>query len=260
MEISKEDRDFLIKQIENDVGTRPIFYLKFCSCLQFARDALNGDFYGNTALFFRKKEIESGERGQGDQFELINIIKLHNLTMFDGQTNNVVLTTPEATAKIQFKDDDIIPIISFVGVPLRDMVLIDIGEDYAEFKFPFTDDEYGVMEERFGKYCVVIGGKELDTSIARYCSKVGAEYIFDRIEYCNQNRTDRIQAFQRCTKERFLYKNNDLSYQREFRLAIGIEMPKDHFIRIGKLQHAKMLDSEKLKDMGIRIGFTTSNI
>ena len=92
---------------------------------------------------------------------------------------------------------------------------------------------------------------------AVYADASDCEYLFDKIEYCSQQRIDRIQAFNKRTKERFLYKNSDLAYQREYRLAFGHEIPDDHFIRIGTLVNTKILKSEKLKDMCFSIEYTS---
>jgi len=79
--------------------------------------------------------------------------------------------------------------------------------------------------------------------------------LFDKIEYCDQNRIDRIQAFNKSAKERFLYKNADLSYQREYRLAIADEMPQDHYVLIGKLNNTKILKAEELRQLKFSIEY-----
>lgn len=257
MSITPEEKKYLVEQIENLTSPRPLFYLKFCSCEKFAQDVCNGDLYGNTAEYFRLREIETGERGQGDQFELLLSIQTENITATDNETGNVVFTAPKGVFKVQFKEDDLIPIISFVGIPLGDMEIIDADETHADFKFPFTDNEYKTMKERFGEYCVILGAREVEARIAACCNHFGWDYIFDKVEYCDQNRIDRMQAFNKSAKERFLYKNSDLEYQREYRLAVGIEMPEDHFIRIGKFSTAKVIKSDALKNLMFSINYTT---
>ena len=83
----------------------------------------------------------------------------------------------------------------------------------------------------------------------------GYDYLFDKVEYCNQNRIDRIESFRTGAKERFLYKNTDLAYQREYRLAIAIEIPEDNFIRVGKLTAAAYIEAEKLKDLIFSVNY-----
>lgn len=257
MSITPEEKKYLVEQIENLTSPRPLFYLKFCSCEKFAEDVCNGDLYGNTAEYFRQREIDTGERGQGDQFELLLSIQTENITATDNETGNVVFTSPKGVFKVQFEGDKLIPIVSFVGIPLGEMEIIDADETHADFKFPFTDDEYQTMTERFGKYCIILSAREVESRITTYCNYYGYEYIFDKVEYCDQNRIDRIQSFNKSTKERFMFKNSDLDYQREYRLAVGIEMPEDHFIRIGKFITSKIIKSDKLKNMVFSLNYTS---
>lgn len=160
-------------------------------------------------------------------------------------------------AKLQFKDDDVVPLVCFVGIPLREMVLISADETHAVFQFPFTAEEYQVMSERFGEYCVIIGANELEQRIDNVCGADECDYVFDAVEYCKQNRIDRMQAFAEYSKKRFLYKNEDLKYQREYRLAVAIEMPVDHFIHFGKLDTAKVLPSSELRNMAFSIEYVS---
>ena len=186
---------------------------------------------------------------------MISIIEAQSVTMRNAETNEVLMVVPRGTLRIQFKDDDVIPMVSFVGLTLRDMDLIYADESHADFIFPFTDEEYSLMVTKFGKYCVMLNGKELEQHISSYCNSCGCDYIFDKIEYCEQNRLDRLQAFHKSAKERFLYKNSDLSYQREFRLAIAHEIPEDHFIDIGNLSNTKIFITDELKGIEFSIGY-----
>lgn len=255
VDITEEDRLQLIEQLEALTGKKPLFYLKFCGCKKFAKDVCDGNLYANTPAYFRELEKKSGVRGQGDQFELISLIETQGITMYDANTGEVILTGPKGTMRIQFKDDDVIPMVSFVGIPLADMKLIYADDTRADFVFPFTDKEYVSMEENFGPFCVMIGGRELDQHIDAYCNSEDCDFLFDRIDYCDQNRIDRMQAFNKSAKERFLYKNKDLEYQREYRLVFSHEIPEDHFIRIGALSNTTILESRQLKDLCFSIGY-----
>lgn len=256
MGITTEEKTYLIEQIDAHCGKAPLFYLKFCSKEKYADDICEGKLYANTPKVFRDKEIESGERGQGDQFELISQIKTERvfLQTDDGE---VLLVAPKGTFRIRFEDDDNVPIVSFVGIPLRDMELIDADENHADFKLPFSDEEYEAMSETFGPICVIMDAKELNDRINKYCNENNCDYVFDKIEYCDQNTIQRLQAFNNSAKERFLYKNDDLSYQREYRLALALELPEDHYIRIGELENIKIIDSTKLKNLQFTIDYVS---
>ena len=257
MAITMKEQEYLIEQIEKLCGKRPLFYLKFCSCEKYANDVCDGLLYANTPAYFREQEFKSGERGQGDCFELISCIETERITMCDCKTGNVIMTAPKGTFKVQFKDDDSVPIVCFVGIPFNEMDIIDADESHADFLFPFTEEEYSLMEEKFGKYCVVVSARELEEKIQQYCNEQDCDYVFDKIEYCSQNRIDRIQAFNTSSKERFLYKNDDLSYQREYRLAIAHSMPEDNYIRVGKLKEATVLETTVLNNMKFTIYYTS---
>ena len=255
--LSPDDRAHLVSEINSQTNNRPLFYLKFCAKAQFAQDICDGNLYGNTAEFFRQQEIKSGKRGQGDRFETILSIRTENITVVDGETGQVMLTAPKGTMAVQFGVDKLIPIVSFVGIPFEQMNIIEADETHTSFTLPFTEEEYTYMATQFGKYCVVISGKELESKIWNFCNSNGYDHIFDKVEYCDQNRLDRIEVFKSGAKERFLYKNSDLAYQREYRLAIGIEIPEDHFIRIGRLTSSACIESEKLKDLVFTVNYKT---
>ena len=260
MEITKESKEYLIEQIENLCGKRPLFYLKFCSCEKFAKDVCNGDLYANTPTYFRDLELKTGERGKGDSCELISYIETERITMCDSETGKIIMTAPKGTFKVQFKGDNSVPMVCFVGIPFREMNIVDIDERHTDFLFPFTKEEYALMEEKFGKYCIIISARELENKIQKYCISKNCDYVFDGIDYCPQNRIDRIQAFNTGSKERFLYKNEDLAYQREYRLALACEMPEDHFIKIGKLEEATILETSVLSNMKFTIHYTSHKI
>ena len=142
----------------------------------------------------------------------------------------------------------------------RDMKLVYADEKRADFLFPFTEKEYDSMVEKFGKFCVIVNGRELECHINYYCEENECDYIFDKVEYCEQNRLDRMQAFSKSAKERFLYKNKDLAYQREYRLVIAHELPIDHFVRIGKLDNTKILETEDMREFKFSIGYISHQI
>ena len=142
----------------------------------------------------------------------------------------------------------------------RDMKLVYADENRADFLFPFTEKEYDSMVEKFGKFCVIVNGRELECHINYYCEENECDYIFDKVEYCEQNRLDRMQAFSKSAKERFLYKNKDLAYQREYRLVIAHKLPIDHFVRIGKLDNTKILETEDMREFKFSIGYISHQI
>lgn len=64
------------------------------------------------------------------------------------------------------------------------MKLVYADEKRADFLFPFTEKEYDSMVEKFGKFCVIVNGRELERHINYYCEENECDYIFDKVEYC----------------------------------------------------------------------------
>lgn len=253
MEISIEDKEHLINQLTNFCGDKPLIYLKFTSCQKYADDVLEGKLYSNTPKYFRELEFKTGQHGQGDKYELMNNIEITEFSMSDFETGQLIGKGKGGIITIQYKDDDNLPIVSFVGIPLAEMDLFYADENHAKFLFPFSKVEYDEMISKFGEYCVLIDARELENRISEFAKENCCEYIFDKINYCEQNTLDRIMSFQSGKKERFLYKNKDLAYQREYRLALAHTIPDDHYINVGKLDKAWVVKSDNLKTIGYTI-------
>ena len=252
---TQEEIRSLVSQLEGLSSTRPMFYMKFCKERKYAEDVLSGKLYANTPEYFREQEIKSGTRGQGDKNELTLSFVTNNVSAYDRDTGNLAFKMPAATIRIKFNDDGMIPMVSFVGIPLHDMRFIDADEKHAEFEFPFSKKEFDEMEETFGKYCVLINARELENRIKQACYNSEVDYIFDPVMYVPSNSLEKMKAYQSGQKERFLYKDDDLSYQREYRLAVAAEIPEDHYIHVGKLENATILDSSLLKSLRFSVEY-----
>lgn len=249
MSISEDEKMYLVEQLENSRNRRPFFYLKFCSSEKFAQDVCDGNLYANTPEFFRQKEIQTGEHGQGDKFDSMLSLQTENIRAINDKTRELIFSIPNGISNIRFIKDDSTPIVCFVGIPFRDMKFHDFDKDHITFTLPFTNEEYDTMKDRFGEYCVILRGRELEIKTNEFVNKNGCDHIFEKIEYCVSNSIDRINDFIDGTHRRFLYKNHDLDYQREYRMVFGMEMPKKNFIEIGKISSAQIVKSNKLKDI-----------
>ena len=82
---------------------------------------------------------------------------------------------------------------------------------------------------------MIVEAVELEEKIKEYCQQNEHEYCFEKVIYCCQNERERMMAFDNGAFKRVIYKNEDLKYQREYRLAIDMVIPDDHFLKIGKI-------------------------
>ena len=155
--ISNEEKKRIRKDLSDFFGERPLFYLKFCGQESYAEQAVDGDLYANTVEYYRKKEEETGIRGQGDRFELTASYTAPYCVLYaDGRK---VAYGRNLKSSFHYKQDDSVPIVCFVGFPVKEMDVVDIGENGITLSFPFSEEEYQTMEKEFGKYCaIVLGG------------------------------------------------------------------------------------------------------
>ena len=73
----------IISELKEYIGNNPLFYLKFCRCLEYANDILNGNLYSNNVKYFRELEEKEHEHGQGDLHEVALLAKSENITLYD---------------------------------------------------------------------------------------------------------------------------------------------------------------------------------
>lgn len=246
----------LISEIEGIIGKEPTFFLKFTSKREYAEDIINGKFYANTAEYFRNLEIKSGEHGQGDKNELLQVMKTSNIRLFDYDTKKLSFTIPIADTSLKYNDDDNIPLVCFVGIPVRQMKLFKQSKSEVVFKFPFTEEEYKTIEKKFGAYCVLIEAKILLEKIQEYSIKNEIAYAFKCVNYCASNYCDKIRSFITPTIDRFFYKDEDLSYQREYRLILNTKIPEDHYIDLGVFgDKARIIESSEIEKLALGCTF-----
>lgn len=232
MQFSNEENKNLINQLDALFCNKPLFYLKFVKEYEYADELTKGVLYANTPEYYRQLEIRTGERGQGDCHELLSIIQAYNVQFMEYNSSKFVFDLPEAKVTFHFKSDNTIPMICFVGFTIKDLLMISANEKRAEFRLPFSDEELKNMKDRFGEYCVVFEPTELLHNIESYSLKNNVAYELKKITYCHQQTKERLEAFAKGLVDRFYYKDEDLSYQNEYRLIFDMNIPEDHKIRL----------------------------
>ena len=169
--------------------------------------------------------------------------------MIDPNTNEVLMRFGESDAEIRYESDDKSCIFCMTGIPVRDMDILSVDEKTICLRLPFSKDDIKRIEDDCGRYVVLIGARDLELRVKYYFETEGKEaYVFEPIIYCVCNRLDRIRAFVDGSMNRFLYKDECFSFQREYRIATTKEVPDDHYIRIGILKSAKVFMTHELNE------------
>ncbi len=249
------------KVLQDTFGEFPVFFLKFTGKEKFAEEFMNGRMYANTPKYFQELEISTGIRGQGDANELMYTMPCTGLKFYDFESKEFCFEIPKASGKIQYKNDLTIPMLCFMGFSISDMNIISCTDNQVVLSFPFTDDEYKNLKKAFGEYCVLFGAQTFIENLHRYSDNNNVSFILKKITYCESNYIDKAKAFFNGTSERFFYKDNDLSFQREYRLIFDMPLPADHYINIEPLNtdttrpNARVLKSDQLKELCLCITY-----
>ncbi len=249
-----EKKQHILNQLEKANNNMPYLFFKFCKTRQYAEDVCKGMLYANTPQYFRDLETRTGKRGQGDIHELISEIDAQDIVVY-GDNGKLIDKFELGKEQTFYPSDSDVPIVCFVGIGISEMNILDVNSTRITFKLPFTDEEYCNISEKFGKYCVIISSHELIKALNNYHKENGFQQVLGSVRYCKPNTPDRINAFDDGLIERFLYKNEEFSYQRECRLVVMRKIPDDHYICVNKLESSRIIDSKDLSKMSFQISF-----
>ena len=119
--LTDENERYIIDWLNDKNDGRPYFILKLCQEERYTKDICAGNLFANTPKWFRNKENESGVRGQGDAYELILPMRFDKVEICNPQTKDIICELGNGSGQFQIKDDDVKPLVSFVGITINEM-------------------------------------------------------------------------------------------------------------------------------------------
>lgn len=225
-------------------------FLKFTSKENYADGFLNGDWYSNTANYFIQLEKETNKRGQGDKNEVSYNMPHIGIKIIDPTTNTVILETKTASGRIFRNEDGETPLICMVGIRPSDLIEDEQFKGQGVYKLPFSTKEYEEMNSTFGEWCLLITVDAMAKRIKELDAKFNVN--FSQIKYVNPSDEEKALAYFQSKPERFFYKDEDLSYQREFRICIHTAMPHNHIFKVAPLKKNEAIKCRSKDLEGIR--------
>lgn len=230
-----------------DSKTSVIVYLKFSNNKKYLEDFAKGNWYFNDAEFFRKLEETTKIRGQGDRNELQYVISSGKLVAYDQRTMKEVFSSQFNKGIVSNKADANLPLLCLVGIETESLIKVGEENDKNLYKLPFSDEEFELMREKFGKYCIIIQPIDLHKRLDEL--KKTHYLLFNKINYVKSYDKNKATSFFRSDFSRFFFKDEDLKYQREFRVCIFEKMPENHIFKVSPFleENFKICDSNILK-------------
>lgn len=226
MDIRKELKEFF--------GERPLFYIKFTREEKWAKDILEGKLFMNKVDCYRKLELNSGEKGQGDLSELkAKIIPLE--VKLKSKNTNVVIPLKVRSLEFELDEDKHKLVFCITGLTIDDMIIDSYCQNSVKLRFPYKEKDADLLRKEFGEYVVVLNPKQFEENISNTLNNEGIGWIFGKVKYTCENSLERIEAFSNSIPERFLYKDLEFQYQKEYRLVLDENIDNNKILSIGSL-------------------------
>ncbi len=240
-------------------GSRMFVYLKFTKCETWAKDIIDGKLYMNPIGLYRDIELKSGEKGQGDEQELKLISDDICLIVRRYDSDEEIPLHPKQI-KFEYKEDQYIPAFCMMGIKIRDLKVFDYDEEKIILEFPFSIEEVERLKREFGEFVVMMVANEFESAIHNTIEDNKMNGLFKEVIYCDPNFEERQESFFKGSVKRFFYKNENFSYQKEFRLILDEKITEGKVFNVGSLsEFSYMLDIEELGKVRLILSYQIEN-
>ena len=222
------------KEFLDIYGDRIFVYLKFTKSEEWAKDIINGRLYMNPIGFYRDLELKDGMKGQGDSQELRLVSENIQIKLI---THNPEKEIPldSKRVKFQYTNDQHTPIFCILGIRVRDLVVCDYDEQSIKVRFPFNASDVEHLKRDFGEFVVMVSPEGFECAVHNTLTSQNLNGFFKEVIYCDPDSLERQEDFLKGSIRRYLYKNIDFAYQKEFRLVLDEKITSGKFFDVGSL-------------------------
>lgn len=225
------------EELKEFFGDRPLFYIKFTSREEWAKDLLDGNIFMNKVQYYRDLESKSGVKGQGDIKELkANIVDVE--LQLKNDEMNICIPMQSKNLEFEYEDDKNKPVFCITGLTIDDMIINSYNESSVNVSLPYGEDDIELLKSEFGEFVVILNPNKFENAIRKTLDLGDKGWIFNKVRYRGKNALDRIESFSEESPERFLYKDTPFSHQKEYRLVIDENIESTKVISIGSLRDA----------------------
>lgn len=221
------------------MGDRPLFYLKFTKEKEWAEAVQNGNLYMSPIVALRDIEKKSGQKGQGDIKEASlysQDVKVKIIT-----EDGCVIPLESKSVKFEYTDDKFTPIFCVSGITMKDLNVVDFSEESITFTIRFDTDEFERIKKEFGEYVVLLYPQHFEKAIHTTLQEQNLNGFFEPVRYCHPNLDEKHDAFYLGKGSRFLYKDTEFEYQKEYRFVLDAQITEGKYFNVGSLANCSAL-------------------
>lgn len=248
-EISKEElKTIMINSFKDNA----IILAKFTGNKEWANDVCKGNLYMNTFKYYRDLEKSTGIKGQGDLKEGVLTVKPESMKLISNQNGNEIIFKP-TFMELKYTMDENVLVYCMRAITIKDFEILEFEQNenkvHVYMKLNFSNEYIEKIKSEFGEYVVLLNPRGFIDKVLDITVKNNIPVHFGNVKYRPSNDIDRAKDFVDFSPERFLYKDLDFEYQKEFRIAIYKEKVDDKFLKVGLLDGiAKRYRVEELAD------------
>lgn len=221
MECWREDELFMY-QITPELRERPIVFLKFAKEKWIFESFREGNLYMNTIDYYRKLEEETKKRGMGDKDEGALILTQLDISLFDYETGNFVLSGFAGKSALRSKEDTEKHAFCLGYLDFNNLEITEEGSNYIRTKTFFTEELKQEFKENFGEHVLMFSCGNFIENIRKTFERENILWAADKIKYSDFsiNYIDRIESYMNGGSDRFFWKDNYFKNQQEYRIVV----------------------------------------
>lgn len=229
----------LKQKLKEIIEDSPLFYFKITREEKWANDIIQGKLFMNTINFYKKLEKEEGLKGQGDKDELTIKLNPIDATIIakDRKDGSELARIPVGmkNLNIEFDNDKKKPVFCIIAITLDDMEIVEDDGNLIRLKLNFSEKEIDRLKSEFGQYVVFIKAFRFQEKLEKSLNSLGINWTLDKVNYTNENMNKRLELTKNNDLKRFLYKDPDFKYQKEYRLILDEDVEDNKILEIEKI-------------------------
>lgn len=209
-------------QLQDFFGKNPIMFLKFGNNPERLEQIREDSLYMNNLKFYIDKEEETGEAGLGDRLEALNVINDVEISIYDNQTNELLVTAPAESASTRYDEALTKPVFCLYAVTIDMLEVTEVKENRIACKLTFSNEDLAIMKEEFGEYALVIMADPFTERIKSAFEEKQYKFRAKMVEYADYsiNNSERMEKHYKGHSDLFFYKDKAFAHQKEYRIVI----------------------------------------
>ncbi|MEO2284880.1 hypothetical protein [Bacillus licheniformis] len=204
----------------------------FAKFTPYIDSLVDGNLYMNNFQYFIERELETGDRGVGDKYEVSNHYSDVYLRFYNNLTGELLTEGPVNKVYSQKEKDKRRPVYCMFCLHSGNLNVVGEDDDRYYTELDLTEEEKEKMINEFGDQGLCVEPYEFMERVKEAGKKEGFQIVNGPVTYDDYsiNSSKRIDSYQQENNEIFFWKDNFFKNQHEYRIVItnterGIEDP-----------------------------------